>query len=36
MSLYEALVQRGYCFREHLGEDGWTRRKLTVVDLDDA
>ncbi len=36
MSLHEALTQRGYCFRQHLEEEGWTVRKLTVVDLDDA
>ena len=35
MSLYEALQRRGYSFRQHLEEEGWTRRKLTVVDLDD-
>ena len=36
MSLYETLRQRGYCFRQHLEEEGWTVRKLSVVDLDDA
>ncbi len=36
MSLYEALQGRGYAFRQHLEEEGWTRRKLTVVDLDDS
>ena len=34
--LYEALQQRGYSFRQHIHEEGWTRRKLTVVDLDDS
>lgn len=36
MFLYKALVQRGYCFRQHLEEEGWTGGKLAVVDLDDA
>jgi len=36
MSLHEVLQRRGYPFRQHLEEEGWTRRKLTVVDLDDA
>ena len=36
MSLHEALRRRGYGFRQHLEEAGWTARKLTVVDLDDA
>ena len=36
MSLYEVLQKRGYSFRQHLEEEGWTRRKLTVVDLDDS
>jgi hypothetical protein len=36
MSLYEALQRRGYLFRQHLSEEGWTQRKLTVVDLDDS
>ena len=36
MSLYEELKRRGYSFRQHLEEESWTRRKLTVVDLDDA
>jgi len=35
MSLYETLHHRGYTFRQHLEEEGWTRRKPTVVDLDD-
>ncbi len=34
--LYEALQRRGYAFRQHLEEEGWTRRKLTVIDLDDS
>ena len=33
MSLYEAMKRRGYAFRQHLEEAGWTARKLTVVDL---
>ncbi|MFC1712381.1 hypothetical protein ACFL6S_01865 [Candidatus Poribacteria bacterium] len=36
MSLYEALQRRGYSFRQHLEEEGWTQRKLTVIDLDDS
>lgn len=36
MSLYEVLKSRGYSFRQHLEEESWTRRKLTVVDLDDS
>ena len=36
MSLHEMLQQRGYGFRQHLEEEGWTARKLTVVDLDEA
>ena len=36
MSLYEVLQQRGYAFRQHLEEEGWGKRKLTVVDLDRA
>jgi len=36
MLLYEALQKHGYFFRQHLEEEGWTRRKLTVVDLDDT
>ncbi|MEK7396454.1 MAG: hypothetical protein AAB116_05915, partial [Candidatus Poribacteria bacterium] len=36
MSLYEILKSRGYSFRQHLEEESWTRRKLTVVDLDDS
>jgi hypothetical protein len=36
MSLHEVLQLRGYPFRQHLEEEGWTRRKLTVVDLDDS
>ena len=36
MSLYEVLKLRGYSFRQHLEEEGWTRRKLTVVGLDDS
>jgi len=36
MPLNEVLRQYGYCFRQHLEEEGWTRRKLTVVDLDDS
>ena len=35
MSLFEAMKRRGYAFRQHLEEEGWTRRKLTVVDLDE-
>ena len=35
MFLSEALERRGYPFRQHLEEAGWTVRKLTVVDLDD-
>ena len=34
MSLSVALERRGYAFRQHLEEVGWTRRKPTVVDLD--
>ncbi len=34
MSLYEALKKRGYTFRQHLEEEDWGLRKLTVVDLD--
>jgi len=34
--LYEALRRYGYSFRQHLEEEGWTRRKLTVIDLDDS
>src|SRR5690349_16650045 len=33
--LIEALRRRGYPIRRHLDEEGWTRRKLTVVDLAD-
>ena len=36
MSLHDVLQRRGYAFRQHLEEEGWTRRKLTVIDLDDA
>ena len=36
VSLYEVLKSRGYSFRQHLEEESWTRRKLTVVDLDDS
>ena len=36
MSLSKTLERRGYAFRQHLEEIGWTRRKLTAVDLDDA
>ena len=36
MSLYEVLKSHGYSFRQHLEEESWTRRKLTVVDLDDS
>ena len=36
MSLFETLQRRGYTFRQHLEEAGWTRRKLTVVDLDET
>ena len=32
--LSRALRERGYPIRQHLEEEGWTRRKLTVVDLD--
>lgn len=35
MDLSRALCSRGYPIRQHLEEEGWTRRKLTVVDLDD-
>ncbi|MSS71767.1 MAG: hypothetical protein EXS64_09790 [Candidatus Latescibacteria bacterium] len=34
MSLSAALERRGYSFRQHLEEEGWTRRKPTAVDLD--
>ena len=33
MSLHEVLRRRGYAFRQHLEEVGWTVRKPTVVDL---
>ena len=33
-TLSTALRDRGYPIRQHLEEEGWTRRKLTVVDLD--
>lgn len=36
MPLYEALKRRGYTFRRHLPEEGWTQRALTVVDLTEA
>ena len=36
MVLHDALRRRGYTFRRHLEEEGWTRRTLTVVDLTDA
>lgn len=36
MSLTEALSRFGYSFRQHLDEEGWGWRKLTVVDLDAA
>lgn len=34
MTLHDVLARRGYQIRQHLEEEGWTRRKLTVVDLD--
>ena len=33
MPLFEAMQQRGYSFRQHLEEETWTHRKLTVVEL---
>ena len=36
MSLLDVLRERGYQFRQHLEEESWTARKLTVVDLDDS
>jgi hypothetical protein len=36
MSLSTALERRGYSFRQHLEEEGWTRRKPTVADLDES
>ena len=36
MSLYEVLRERGYTFRQHLEEAGWSVRKPTSVDLDEA
>lgn len=36
MSLHDALKERGYTFRQHLEEEGWGMRKLTVVDLSEA
>lgn len=35
MKLLDAMKARGYSFRQHLEEEGWTARKLTVVDLED-
>jgi hypothetical protein len=35
MKLLDAMQVRGYSFRQHLEEAGWTARKLTVVDLED-
>jgi hypothetical protein len=35
MTLQNALTDHGYSFRQHLEEEGWTARKLTVVDLDE-
>ena len=34
VDLSQAFRDRGYPIRQHLEEEGWTRRKLTVVDLD--
>jgi hypothetical protein len=34
MILVNALEEHGYTFRQHLEEEGWTARKLTVIDLD--
>jgi len=36
MSLLRVLRDRGYQFRQHLEEESWTARKLTVVDLDES
>jgi hypothetical protein len=36
MLLYEVPKSRGYSFRQHLEEESWTSRKLTVVDLNDS
>ena len=33
MSLCEAMRKRGYAFRQHLEEEGWTLRAPTAVDL---
>ncbi|MBT4502839.1 MAG: hypothetical protein HOC74_34215, partial [Gemmatimonadetes bacterium] len=35
MKLLDAMKVRGYYFRQHLEEEGWTARKLTVVDLEE-
>jgi len=34
MKLSDAMKAREYLFRQHLEEEGWTARKLTVVDLE--
>ena len=33
--MLDKLRERGYAVRQHLPEESWTRRKRTVVDLDD-